>query len=111
MPDGLRRFLAQDPGFRTHGRARWEPSEPAREGQLGTGLEVLTLVITGVLALPAAIDTVRRWCASPGPGRGVGSARSWSVWAEPSPPHASRLSRRPCSAGVRSASPARSRAS
>ncbi|MFJ7157180.1 hypothetical protein ACIQUQ_19820 [Streptomyces sp. NPDC101118] len=67
-PDALRQFLGRDPGFRAAGRAGWVPAEAAAEGQLGTGLDVLTLAVTGVLALPSAIETVRRWCASPGQG-------------------------------------------
>ncbi|MFD9413052.1 hypothetical protein ACFWBN_39520 [Streptomyces sp. NPDC059989] len=65
-PASLQRFLTADPEFRACGRARWEAGAPTVEGHLGTGLDVLTLVVTGVLALPAAIDTVRRWCTAPG---------------------------------------------
>ncbi|WP_406483266.1 hypothetical protein [Streptomyces sp. NBC_01615] len=36
------------------------------EGLLGTGLDVLALVVTGGLALPTAIETVYRWCTTPG---------------------------------------------
>ncbi|MFD9370013.1 hypothetical protein ACFWA6_20270 [Streptomyces sp. NPDC060020] len=67
-PESLCRFLVQDRTLRAWGRARWEPAAPAPEEQLGTGLDVLTLAVTAVLALPAAIDTVRRWCSSPGQG-------------------------------------------
>lgn len=65
-PEALRRFLGQDPALRACGRAHWEPAGPTPEDRLGTGLDVLTLSVTAVLALPSAVDTVRRWCASPG---------------------------------------------
>ncbi|MFC9343775.1 hypothetical protein ACFT0G_28295 [Streptomyces sp. NPDC057020] len=65
-PASLQRFLTADAEFRVRGRARWEAGAPTAEGQLGTGLDILTLAVTGVLALPATIDTVRRWCSSPG---------------------------------------------
>lgn len=65
-PEALRSFLVRDPVLQAAGRVRWEPARPARPGELGTGLDVLTLVVSGMLALPSAIDTVRRWCASPG---------------------------------------------
>lgn len=65
-PDSLRQFFSSDPGFRAHGKARWQPAGPVAEGQLGTGPDVLTLVVTGVLALPSAVETVRRWCTTPG---------------------------------------------
>ncbi|WP_445194985.1 effector-associated constant component EACC1 [Streptomyces sp. TR1341] len=47
------------------GRARWT-SEAPKEGILGDALDVLTLVVTSTLALPSAIDAVRRWCGSGG---------------------------------------------
>jgi hypothetical protein len=65
-PDALRTFLLRDPDFATAGRVKWQPARPAKPGELGTGLDILTLVVTAVLALPSAIETVRRWCASPG---------------------------------------------
>ncbi|MFJ5724683.1 hypothetical protein [Streptomyces sp. NPDC093149] len=66
VPDDLRRFLLRDPAFRPHGRPIWRPASTADEGHLGTALDVLTLVITGALALPSAIETVHRWCITPG---------------------------------------------
>ncbi|WP_327657199.1 effector-associated constant component EACC1 [Streptomyces sp. NBC_00483] len=74
-PDGLRRFLTRDPGLQRVARAAWQPAAPPDPGHLGTGLDILTLVITGALALPSAIDTVRRWCAATG---GDGNAISVS---------------------------------
>ncbi|MCC8452828.1 effector-associated constant component EACC1 [Streptomyces rochei] len=66
-PDSLRAFLVRDPLIQAAGRVKWQPVHRAKPGELGTGLDVLTLVITGVLALPSAIETVRKWCASVGP--------------------------------------------
>ncbi|MEV0777501.1 hypothetical protein ACIBLA_05530 [Streptomyces sp. NPDC050433] len=66
VPDALRRFLTRDPTLQRVGRATWQPAGPPDPGQLDTGLDILTLAITGVLALPSAIDTIRRWCVSTG---------------------------------------------
>jgi len=66
VPDALRAFLVRDPLMPTVGRVKWQPLTRARPGELGTALDVLTLVVTSVLALPSAIDTVHRWCVSRG---------------------------------------------
>ncbi|WAZ26161.1 hypothetical protein STRCI_007712 [Streptomyces cinnabarinus] len=66
VPDALRAFLVRDPLMPAVGRVRWQPSAGARPGELGTAMDVLTLVVTGLLALPSAIDVVRKWCSSPG---------------------------------------------
>lgn len=65
-PDALRRFLTHDPTLQRVARTTWQPAGPPAPGQLDSGLDILTLVITGALALPSAIDTVRRWCAATG---------------------------------------------
>lgn len=65
VPDGLRVFIARDPSLRGVARAQWH-SERVQAGTLGDGLDVLTLVVTGVLALPSAIETVKRWVSSQG---------------------------------------------
>ncbi|MFF1325737.1 effector-associated constant component EACC1 [Streptomyces chartreusis] len=43
------------------GRAQWIPRS-AREGELGTGLDILAIVVSSVVGVPSAIDTVSRWC-------------------------------------------------
>ncbi|MBM7055723.1 effector-associated constant component EACC1 [Streptomyces durocortorensis] len=65
VPDGLRVFIARDPSLRGAVRAQWEPRR-LQGGTLGDGLDVLTLAVTGVLALPSAIETVKRWVSSQG---------------------------------------------
>ncbi|MFJ3304340.1 hypothetical protein ACIPSA_14670 [Streptomyces sp. NPDC086549] len=70
VPDGLRIFLSRDPELRGIGRARWASTAP-KEGQLGDALDVLTLVVTSILALPSAIEAVKRWCGSRGTVEGV----------------------------------------
>ncbi|MFB7782256.1 hypothetical protein ACFC1D_06030 [Streptomyces vinaceus] len=70
VPDGLRIFLSRDPELRGIGRARWASTAP-KEGQLGDALDILTLVVTGTLALPSAIEAVKRWCGSRGMAEGV----------------------------------------
>ncbi|MFD8676513.1 hypothetical protein ACFV1A_25965 [Streptomyces seoulensis] len=65
VPDGLRVFIARDPSLRGAVRAQWEPRR-VQGGTLGDGLDVLTLAVTGVLALPSAIETVKRWVSSQG---------------------------------------------
>ncbi|CCK25084.1 hypothetical protein BN159_0705 [Streptomyces davaonensis JCM 4913] len=68
VPDALRAFLVRDPIMPTVGRVRWQPLTGARPrpGELGTAIDVLTLVVTSLIALPSAIDVVRKWCSSPG---------------------------------------------
>ncbi|MFE6782133.1 hypothetical protein ACFVFF_07725 [Streptomyces sp. NPDC057680] len=63
--EDLRQFLVRDPKSRTAGRYRLKASEPAA-GTLGDGLDVLTLVITGTLALPGFIQVVSNWFKSRG---------------------------------------------
>lgn len=70
VPDGLRIFLSRDPGLRGVGRARWASAAPV-EDTLGDTLDILTLEVTSSLALPSAIETVKRWCASRGTVEGV----------------------------------------
>ncbi|WP_329620024.1 hypothetical protein OG357_05325 [Streptomyces sp. NBC_01255] len=70
VPDGLRTFLARDAELRGVGRARWT-SEAPKEDTLGDALDVLTLVVTSTLALPSAIEAVRRWCGTRGTTEGV----------------------------------------
>ncbi|GAA2345022.1 hypothetical protein OKJ48_39930 [Streptomyces kunmingensis] len=65
-PDALRRFLTRDPALQRVGRTTWQPLAPPDPGQLDAGLDILTLVITSALALPSALDTIRRWCTSTG---------------------------------------------
>ncbi|MFF5808255.1 hypothetical protein [Streptomyces sp. NPDC012746] len=61
----LRTFLVRDPETRRLGRFRWENSAP-KTGELGDGLDILTLAITSALALPGFIQTVSNWCKSRG---------------------------------------------
>ncbi|GGV79704.1 hypothetical protein GCM10015535_16890 [Streptomyces gelaticus] len=65
VPDGLRAFIARDPSLRGVAQAQWQ-SRKVQAGTLGDGLDVLALVVTGALALPSAIETVKRWVSSQG---------------------------------------------
>ncbi|MFD9208732.1 hypothetical protein ACFVZM_20945 [Streptomyces sioyaensis] len=65
VPDGLRIFLSRDSNMRSVGRAYW-PSGEIEPGTLGQSLDVLALVLSNALALPSAIETVRRWVESRG---------------------------------------------
>ncbi|MFD3548625.1 hypothetical protein ACFWUW_23995 [Streptomyces sp. NPDC058655] len=70
-PDGtdsledLKTFLVRHPETRRMGRIRWENAAPKR-GELGDGLDILTLAITGVLALPGFVHAVSSWIKSRG---------------------------------------------
>ncbi|MFB7609782.1 effector-associated constant component EACC1 [Streptomyces gardneri] len=63
--EDLKRFLVRDPSTRTIGRYQLRSTEPAA-GTLGDGLDVLTLVVSGTLALPAFIQVVSNWFKSRG---------------------------------------------
>jgi hypothetical protein len=65
VPDGLRLFLSRDSVMRSVGRTYWLDKE-VEPGTLGQGMDVLALVISNTLALPSAIETVRRWVESRG---------------------------------------------
>ncbi|MFI8387906.1 hypothetical protein [Streptomyces sp. NPDC085540] len=64
----LRIFLVRDPEVRRLGRVRWGNPAP-KAGELGDGLDVLTLVITSLLALPGFIYGVSSWVKSRGSDR------------------------------------------
>ncbi|KQX92689.1 MULTISPECIES: effector-associated constant component EACC1 [Streptomyces] len=63
--EDLKRFLVRDPSTRTMGRFQLRNTEPAA-GTLGDGLDVLTLVISGTLALPGFVQVVSTWFKSRG---------------------------------------------
>lgn len=64
IPDGLRLWLLRDPHMRGRGKATWASSRVTRPDELGDALDVLTLVVTSLLALPSAIESVRQWCST-----------------------------------------------
>ncbi|MEU0987849.1 hypothetical protein [Streptomyces sp. NPDC005953] len=65
--DSLRRWLVRDGAAL---RATYRSGGPVREGVLADAVAVVAIVISGVLALPAAIDSVRRWFATQPPSTG-----------------------------------------
>ncbi|MET8755217.1 hypothetical protein ABZW32_34725 [Streptomyces sp. NPDC004667] len=70
VPDGLRMFINRDSSMRGVGRAEWEPRE-MRAGELGTGLDILAIVLSTGVGIFGAIDVIKKWCSSQGPAQTV----------------------------------------
>ncbi|MEE1809687.1 effector-associated constant component EACC1 [Streptomyces sp. BE133] len=93
VDDGLRMFVNRDRSMRGTGRADWEPKE-IRDGELGTTLDILAIIVSGVLGIPGAIDVVSRWCRSQGSSqtvRIVVGSRSVTVEGTEDPAEIARL--------------------
>ncbi|MFF0445162.1 hypothetical protein ACFYT4_01875 [Streptomyces sp. NPDC004609] len=61
-PAALRRWLSRDPQLRGLLSTHWAQETSPRDPEvLGDSLAVLGIVLSGVLALPAFADSVRRW--------------------------------------------------
>ncbi|MFI6289119.1 hypothetical protein ACIBCM_30980 [Streptomyces sp. NPDC051018] len=64
-PAALRRWLSRDPGLTGLLSTHWTSEASPRDTEtLGDSLTVLGIVLSGVLALPAFADSVRRWFAT-----------------------------------------------
>ncbi|MEU5402843.1 hypothetical protein ABZ348_26495 [Streptomyces sp. NPDC005963] len=77
--DSLRRWLIRDGAAL---RATHRAGGPVREGILADAVAVIAIVVSGVLALPAAIDSVRRWFATQPPATGPVTLRRGAVSIE-----------------------------
>ncbi|MBO3682257.1 hypothetical protein [Streptomyces sp. NEAU-YJ-81] len=72
VPNGLLVFLSRDPDMRDVGHVHWESTQEPKADELGNGLDILAISLSSVIALPSAIEVIRRWCSSPtAPTEGV----------------------------------------
>ncbi|WP_131737530.1 effector-associated constant component EACC1 [Actinomadura roseirufa] len=56
----LHRWLLDEPDIRQNSQVALESKEPS-EGEMGTTLDVISLLTTSTLQLPTVIDTINGW--------------------------------------------------